>query len=299
MGEGPETEAEHGNSINGESTTRRRLLIRGCVGLGLLGGTIVVAIVTIITVLYLGRFPFESQAQFRAAPESDRIAVVSDALDAAKLPTNERFLLMYIDRMLTQADQYKVLEAGIQSPAFADFFPQAVVAVYCAYEPENFKVAPPETQELARRLILSWFPYQLSYGEEAFLAELNNYIDQGDDFVFFYHLEDGKHPDDFWHPELREVRTWALSAFAWNELTFSDFERLPRGEQAQLLRWNAWIKLNTNGTLNDDTLQALDFLEEEWRLRADRYLARRSMKALEATTPYPVVYKTVLDEAFK
>ena len=83
-------------------------------------------------------YPFNNHIEFRSSDKDKRTQHIDKTLQASKISSTNKFISMYIDRMLLEGKAFKSLESSFPTNDYAEFLDKSIVTLFYTYSLDNF-----------------------------------------------------------------------------------------------------------------------------------------------------------------
>ncbi|GAB1370189.1 hypothetical protein MASR2M39_31120 [Ignavibacteriales bacterium] len=211
-------------------------------------------------------FKFKDKEAFSNAKEEVKFGTITKVLEDSGIVQDNKFVLRYLDFMLTKSKRLSKLEAIYPTTNYEVFFKTVVPILYHYYSPETFKKANTEMKERVLDYYIAMQPCPVEIHQKQYKQFVKELFADGREYVFDYY--DKKNVEESAEGKFdAEDFQWFYYHKMWltGKLKIMDFKQMNPIDQAELLSYNWKFNARDNGTFDDDTRDLVEKLMKLWK----------------------------------
>lgn len=242
---------------------------------------------------------YNSRSEFKEDKKDNRYEKINSVLKENHINNKNKFVVQYIDFILTESKHYPVLEAEFPDISFKDFLDKAIPTLYYTYSPMLYESVTIKWKKSVQNFIVNYIHYPYGYGERKFREGLKKDLEnEKADYLFIFYSE--KDPQGaakgFYDAEsvFQLITMWG-----WDDyFDFGDFKQLTYREQADYLTIKTKYLLKNKGHNINRWLEDLETYKNRWISNGRNMLYRPPLLNMENSTPMNVAYTTIAKKLY-
>jgi len=212
------------------------------------------------------KFQFKDKDAFVNAKEEVRLGAITKVLEDSGIVQDNKFVLRYLDFMLSKSKRLSKLEALYPTTNYEVFFKTAIPILYHYYSPETFKKANTAMKERVLNYYVAMQPCPVEIHQKQYKQSLKELFADGNTLVFDYFDKNNVEESAEGKFDAEEFQ-WVYYHRMWDigTLKIRDFKQMSSSDQADLLSYYWKYNARNNGSLDDNTRELVEKLVKKWK----------------------------------